>query len=390
LHGQANNPIWQRANHNGETGNTKLETGDFPELITMRLVCCLCWALLGGPVVAQNSPLEQVQQQIQAIADAAEPSVVALVISHNPAHGTVKAERPWELGDYVPAMRQERFGPLRRAAVPQLNPLDLADHRNISNYTLASAIVLDAEQGLLLTTAHLLDGVRKVFVRFPNGGGGSFADLHAADFRSDLAVLKLRTKSPKLRTIRFTTETTPATRGQWVVSLAYPFGTGFIDGKPSVSWGMVSNVGRKGTLPVGSEDMHPGYLTQYSSLIQTDARLNIGVSGGALLNLRGELVGMTSATAGLAGSETAGGFAVPMDRIYRGIIDVLKQGREVEYGFLGVSPGGMSQEPDRPGLYVNTVTPSSGAMLSPASMGRRFAMNRICICSWAGHSRGTK
>jgi len=74
----------------------------------------------------------------------------------------------------------------------------------------------------------------------------------------------------------------------------------------------------------------------FNTLIQTDTRLNLGCSGGALLNLQGELVGLTSSLAGIAGGETPGGFAVPLDDGMRRIVDVLLRGEEVEYGFLGV------------------------------------------------------
>ena len=72
-------------------------------------------------------------------------------------------------------------------------------------------------------------------------------------------------------------------------------------------------------------------------LIQTDTRLNLGCSGGALLDLRGDLVGLTTSLAGIAGGETPGGFAVPLDRGMLRIIDKLRHGEEVEYGFLGVT-----------------------------------------------------
>ena len=149
-----------------------------------------------------------------------------------------------------------------------------------------------------------------------------------------------------------------------MISLAHPFAAGLNDGQASASWGILSNVGRRSALPAGAEDIRPGYLYQYSSLLQTDARLNVGCSGGGLFNLDGELIGLTSSTAGIAGSESAGGFAIPMDGIYRGIVDVLRRGEEVEYGFLGVQPGPMSIDPRNPGLLVSNVTPGSPAALA--------------------------
>src|SRR5262249_3897290 len=74
----------------------------------------------------------------------------------------------------------------------------------------------------------------------------------------------------------------------------------------------------------------------HGTLLQIDAKLNLGCSGGALLNLHGELIGLTTAVAALKGTETPGGFAIPLDAAMRRIIEVLARGEEVEYGYLGV------------------------------------------------------
>jgi serine protease Do len=149
-------------------------------------------------------------------------------------------------------------------------------------------------------------------------------------------------------------------RGMWVISLAHPFAAGFADGTPTASWGILGNVRRRAP-GYGSEEQRTPHLYQYGSLLQTDARLNLGCSGGALLNLDGEMIGLTSSVAAVTGSEAGGGFAIPMTQNYRRIVDALKTGREVEYGFLGVAPGAMSQNPRQPGLHISTVTPYSPA-----------------------------
>jgi S1-C subfamily serine protease len=73
------------------------------------------------------------------------------------------------------------------------------------------------------------------------------------------------------------------------------------------------------------------------TLIQTDARLGWNAGGGALVNMRGELVGITTTASTIAGHEQPAGYAIPLNATMRRIIDTLKQGREVEYGMLGVS-----------------------------------------------------
>jgi len=76
------------------------------------------------------------------------------------------------------------------------------------------------------------------------GGRGSWADVHAADPRSDLAVLRLLDKVPGLRPIAFG-DGDKVRKGQFVVLLSNPYAAGFRDGSPSASWGIVSNLRRR-------------------------------------------------------------------------------------------------------------------------------------------------
>src|SRR5262249_30642989 len=97
--------------------------------------------------------------------------------------------------------------------------------------------------------------------------------------------------------------------------------------------------------------------------VQVDARLNVGCSGGALVNLKGELVGLTSSQAAIAGSDAPAGFAVPLDADMWRIIDKLKEGEEVEYGFLGVQlySNRDTDVPSPNGVYIQAVVNGSAA-----------------------------
>src|SRR5207253_6276314 len=110
--------------------------------------------------------------------------------------------------------------------------------------------------------------------------------------------------------------------------------------------------------PLQEDQVKP--LHHYGTLLQTDARLHLGCSGGALVNLHGELVGLTTALAALQGGETPGGFAFPVNAGLRRVIDVLKRGEEIDYGFLGVNFD--ERVPDgAPGVAVAFVIPGSPA-----------------------------
>ena len=199
----------------------------------------------------------------------------------------------------------------------------------------------------------------KVYVRWPDGPG-SYADIHAADPRSDLAVLRLLTPgNAPLQTVTFGNADN-IRRGETVIALSNPYVAGYLDGHASVSKGVVSNLRRRipGRQPVVESSANPLY--QFGLLMQTDARLALGSSGGALLDAKGDCIGVTTSLAALSGSDVPSGFAVPVTARIRKIIDTLRRGEEVDYGFLGVR-----LQPDATdGPQVLFVQPASPANLA--------------------------
>jgi serine protease Do len=153
-------------------------------------------------------------------------------------------------------------------------------------------------------------------------------------------------------------------KGQIVVSLGNPYAIAR-DGQTSAAWGIVANLGRKApAMPSESDPSGRPTLHHYGTLIQTDAKLNLGTSGGPLLNLKGEMVGLSIAMAVAAGYEAAGGYAIPVDATFRRAVETLKQGREVEYGFLGIQPTNLQSKEVLAGLHgmrVSQVLPGTPA-----------------------------
>ena len=124
-----------------------------------------------------------------------------------------------------------------------------------------------------------------------------------------------------------------------VLSLGNPYAIAR-DGSASVSWGMIGNISRR-PAPVRQRDLGPPEaktIHQYGTLLQVDTRMELGTSGGALVDLRGKLVGITTSLAALEGYEKSVGFAIPIDSFSRRVIETLCRGYEVEYGFLGLTP----------------------------------------------------
>lgn len=161
------------------------------------------------------------------------------------------------------------------------------------------------------------------------------ATVEAADPRSNLAVLSVEEGNLTPITLG---DGSKLKKGQIVIALGNPYAIAR-DGQASASWGIVSNLQRKaGRTPDETSNSGKTTLHHLGTLIQTDAKLNLGTSGGALLNLQGEMVGLTTSLAAAAGYEQAAGYAMPVDETFRRILDDLRNGREVQYGFLGVQP----------------------------------------------------
>ena len=205
---------------------------------------------------------------------------------------------------------------------------------------------------LILTNYHVVRGApidpesasstSRLTIQF-NNRRHCVSRIYAADPRSDLAVLALDDKELESAGLRasdlvpFKLTVPPAPRkGQIVLLLGNPWAIAR-DGSPSASWGLLSNIGRFPSVE-GRRDAPDRSVHQLGTLLQIDARLNLGTSGGAVLNLRGQLVGMTTSLAALDGAETSAGYAVPINSWMLRIIGSLQEGFEVEYGFLGIQP----------------------------------------------------
>jgi serine protease Do len=229
-----------------------------------------------------------------------------------------------------------------------------------------TGVVIDAG-GYVLTQHHVVGAKSEHYVTTADRKVYR-AEIVAADPRSDLAVLKINAKD--LTPIRFG-DGSKLKRGQIVVALGNPYAIAR-DGQASASWGIIANLSRK--VPPDASAAAPTVkdkLYHFGTLIQTDAKLNLGTSGGALVNRQGEMIGLTTSLAATAGYEQAAGYAIPVDDVFRRAVETLKRGGEVEYGFLGVSPENLADTDvaaGRRGVRVANVyqgTPADRAGLQP-------------------------
>ena len=223
----------------------------------------------------------------------------------------------------------------------------------------ATGVVID-RAGLILTAYHVLSEDSEYYVTTSDRKVYR-AWIKGADPRSDLAVLSI--DAAGLRPIELG-DATGLKKGQIVVALGNPYAIAR-DGQVSASWGIVANLARKAPLSMDeSEVSRKSTMHHFGTLIQTDAKLNLGTSGGPLLNLEGKMVGLNTALAATAGYEQAAGYAFPVDDTFRRVVDALKQGREVEYGYLGIQPANLLGHEKIAGLTgtrVHAVVPGTPA-----------------------------
>ena len=287
----------------------------------------LCGSLV-FPLRAQESPsgldaAAAIEKTFVDVIARTEKSVVAIA--------RVRRERLGEV--FQLELRPDPFG---RRPMP-LAPPQPTDPDFIPNEYAAGVFV---GPGLVLTAAHVLGDESDYYVTTIQHKVYK-ATVRAADPRSDLAVLAIA--ATDLPAVSFGNGD-ELKKGQIVIGLGNPYAIAR-DGQSSAAWGIVANLQRKApATPSESDATGRPALYHYGTLIQTDAKLGLGTSGGPLLNLRGEMVGLSVALAVAAGYETAGGYAIPVDAAFRRAVETLKRGREVEYGFLGIQPMNLAEE----------------------------------------------
>ncbi|MFL6146220.1 MAG: S1C family serine protease [Pseudonocardiaceae bacterium] len=212
----------------------------------------------------------------------------------------------------------------------------------------AGSAVVFADDGLLLTNAHVVGSARDGVAAFTDGTERRF-DVVGVDPLSDLAVLRTRGATPAAAVLG---DADGLVVGQLVIAVGNPLGLA-----GSVTAGVVSGLGR--SLPVRSGRA----VRVIEDVIQTDAALNPGNSGGALANARAEVVGINTAVAGIGL-----GMAVPINATTRRIIGALLADGRVRRGYLGLIgtpaplPGPVAQRAGQTsGLRLVEVIPGSPA-----------------------------
>ncbi|TNH03623.1 Do family serine endopeptidase [Testudinibacter sp. TR-2022] len=214
---------------------------------------------------------------------------------------------------------------------------------------LGSGVIIDAEKGYVLTNNHVIDNADNITLSLQDGREVK-AKLLGTDAQSDVALLQI--EEPKNLTAIKLADSDKIRVGDYTVAIGNPFGLG-----QTVTSGIISALGRSTGMDGGS----------YENYIQTDAAVNRGNSGGALINLRGELIGINTAIIAPSGGNVGIAFAIPSNMASSLVHQIVEFG-EVRRGILGIKGGELSADlakafgiDSKKGAFVSEVLPNSAA-----------------------------
>ncbi|ACX86995.1 serine endoprotease DegP [Pectobacterium parmentieri] len=213
---------------------------------------------------------------------------------------------------------------------------------------LGAGVVINAEKGYVVTNSHVVDNADKIQIRLSDGRKYDGKVL-GKDPRSDIALVQL--KDFKNLTAIKVADSDQLRVGDYTVAIGNPYGLG-----ETATSGIVSALGRSGL-----------NIENYENFIQTDAAINRGNSGGALVNLNGELIGLNTAILAPGGGNIGIGFAIPGNMVKSVVAQIIEFG-EVKRGELGITGTELNSElaqamkvDAQRGAFVSQVRPKSAA-----------------------------
>ncbi len=307
--------------------------------------------LAGNSAIADSSVKIPVQLNFEAAAKSVTPAVVHIRTSY----GT---------GEF------------------SINPLN--SYLNPQAHSSGSGVII-SDDGYIVTNYHVIEEASNIEVVM-NNNQRFYANLIGTDPGTDLALLKV--KATDLPFLKYG-NSDAITPGEWVLAIGNPF-----DLNSTVTAGIVSAKARN----IGI--LHARNNLQVESFIQTDAAVNPGNSGGALVNLQGELIGINSAIATSTGSYSGYSFAIPVSLVKKIMDDLLEYG-EVKRGLLGVQIVDVTAElaEDRglditQGIFISSVNKGSAAEQSGIERGDvithvddHFVSNVSELQEWVARNR---
>ncbi|QCR37101.1 serine endoprotease DegP [Nissabacter sp. SGAir0207] len=236
---------------------------------------------------------------------------------------------------------------------------------------LGSGVIIDADKGYVVTNNHVVDNATKIVVQL-NDGRKFDAKVIGKDPRSDIALIQLK-EAKNLTAVKMA-DSEALRVGDYTVAIGNPYGLG-----ETATSGIVSALGRSGL-----------NIENYENFIQTDAAINRGNSGGALVNLNGELIGINTAILAPDGGNIGIGFAIPSNMVKNLTSQMIEFG-QVKRGELGIMGTELNSELAKAmkvdaqrGAFVSQVMPKSAAAKAGIKAGDVIlTMNGKAISSFA-------
>ncbi len=289
--------------------------------------------LISGSKTNANEPIggnvpDSMSSSFAEIATRVEPAVVNIDTKSKIPEITLKGEKPGGNPDEI----TEFFR--RQSRRPQ--------------YSVGSGFIVD-KSGYILTNNHVIEDTSRITVRLQNGEE-YIAKVVGTDDETDLAVLKVEA-GKDLPSVKLG-DSNSSHVGDWVLAIGSPFGLA-----QSVTAGIISQTNRE--TPGGNP---------FQKFIQTDAAINRGNSGGPLLNMDGEVIGVNSQIATTTGDYNGIGFALPSNEVSNVYRQIIANGK-VRRGYLGVSHletikpefGKVYEMPDLKGATIISISDNAGS-----------------------------
>jgi Do/DeqQ family serine protease len=293
------------------------------------IICCIAAASMSVSLVS-NAALPFFSSDKGEV-----PSLAPMLDKATPAIVSISVEGTQVSRQRVPEMFRNYFG--GKDEQVQERPFK----------GLGSGVIIDAKKGYVVTNNHVVANADEIIVKLTDGREFKAKKL-GADDQSDIALLQIEPDALIAMPLANSDELRV---GDFVVAIGNPFGL-----NQTVTSGIVSALGRSG-LNIGG----------YENFIQTDAAINRGNSGGALVSLRGELVGINTAIFGPNGGNVGIGFAIPTNMM-KSLTDQIIEFGEVRRGLLGIKgqdiDSGLADAMDldaSQGAFVGEVSSDSAA-----------------------------
>lgn len=302
------------------------------------------------------------------------PSVVSINVEGSTTVNTPRMGRNFQqfFGDNSPFCQEGspfQSSPFCQAGPGEEGPQGGGQQQKFA--ALGSGVIIDAAKGYVVTNNHVVDNATKIQVSLSDGRKFE-AKVVGKDPRSDIALLQLQ--DPKNLTAIKMADSDALRVGDYTVAIGNPYGLG-----ETVTSGIVSALGRSGL-----------NIENYENFIQTDAAINRGNSGGALVNLNGELIGINTAILAPDGGNIGIGFAIPSNMVKNLTAQMVQYG-QVKRGELGIMGTELNSELAKAmkvdaqrGAFVSQVMPNSSAAKAGVKAGDVVvSMNGKAISSFA-------